>query len=285
MIFRIVFYSIFLPAVFLVALSLWGFWQVTHPTKTTSELTPFDLDWQFQQVTLTTRDNLSLDSWFVPSTRKTDKAVILLHDYGSEKSELLYTAAFLRRTYNLFFLDFRYFGNSQGNHTSLGFDEREDVQAAITYLKARGMSSIGLLGFSYGGSIALLMPPESKEIKAVVASAPIANLDLMSGVYFRKIPFLTDILVRFTRYWALLLYSIDEGKITPEIAVKKTQTPTFIIASLQDEVILVENARRLEKDLRNNKSAQVLIYDREVHEPLEADPFESQILKFFAKNL
>lgn len=280
-----VFYAAFFFVFFILFLSFWGFWQATHPPKITSNLTPKDLDWEFEEVSLKTSDGLKLAAWFIPTNNQTDKAIILLHGYPADKGDLLYWSYFLKDQYNLLFFDFRYFGKSEGSYTSLGFHETKDVLAAIKFLKNKGMNKIGLMGFSFGGSVALLTLPQTDNVDAVVADSAFANLDLMGETYYGNMPFLQRPLTFSTKIYGRLIYGIDANEIAPELAVKTVETPIFVIASRQDETTLVENAERLKEALKDNKNAQVWIYDRGKHGELGGKDYEEKILGFFEKNL
>jgi len=280
-----IFYFVFLPVFFIVFSSFWGFWQATHPPKIVSNITPKDLGWEFEEVSLKTEDGLGLAAWFVPANNKTNKAIILLHGYPADKGDLLYWSAFLKDRYNLFFFDFRYFGKSEGSYTSLGFHERKDVLAAIEHLKKRGINEIGLMGFSFGASVALLTLPQTNDVDAVVADSAFANLDLMGKTYYGNTPFLQKPLTALTKIYGRLIYGIDADAIAPELAVKKVQTPIFIIHSREDKFVLVENADRLQEALAKNKTSEVWIYDRGIHGELGAGSYQQKILGFFEKNL
>jgi dipeptidyl aminopeptidase/acylaminoacyl peptidase len=280
-----IFYILLFVAVFLVFISFWGFWQATHPPKIISNTTPKDLGWEFEKVSLQTEDGLKLAGWFVPTDKNLQKAIILLHGYPTDKGDLLHWASFLKDKYNLLFFDFRYFGQSEGSFTSLGYHERKDVLSAIDFLKKKGISKIGLMGFSYGASVALLTLPQASDVEAVVADSAFANLDLMGKIYWGKFPYLEKLLMALSKLWGRLIYGIDAARISPEQAAKKVKTPIFVIHSRKDELILVENAKRLEKALSDNKNAQVWIYDRGVHGELAGQGYEERILQFFEKHL
>lgn len=280
-----IFYFPLFLVFFILLLSFWGFWQATHPPKITSSLTPNDLGWQFEAITLETSDELKLAAWFVPAKDQTDKAIVILHGYPADKGDLLNWASFLKGKYNLLFLDFRYFGESEGSFTSFGYHERKDVLAAIMFLKENGINEIGLMGFSFGASVALLTLPETKDVSAVVADTPFANLDLMGETYYGRLPFLQKPLTTLTKFWGRVIYGIEVNEIASEEAVKKVRTPIFIIHSRQDETTLVENAERLKKALKDNPEAKVWIYDRGRHGQLGGEYYQEKILEFFEKNL
>jgi dipeptidyl aminopeptidase/acylaminoacyl peptidase len=280
-----IFYILFALIFFVGFLSFWGFWQAVHPQKIVSNLTPKELGWGFEEVSLKTEDGLALSAWFIPTENKTNKTIILLHGYPADKGDLLRWSTFLKDHYNLFFFDFRYFGKSEGGYTSLGFHERKDVLAAIEFLKNKGIRDIGLMGYSFGASVALLTLPQTSDVKVVVADSAFANLDLMGKPYYANYSFLHKPLTILTKFWGRVVYGIDADEVAPEQAVKNAKIPIFIIASRQDELVLVENAERLKEALRGNQNAKFWIYDRGLHKGLGGDAYQEKILQFFKKNL
>ena len=80
-----------------------------------------------------------------------------MHGYPTNKADVLPFSMFLLKKFNVFLFDFRSFGESQGKYTTAGFEEVKDLNAAINYLKNRDdTKNIGALGFSLGGSVALM---------------------------------------------------------------------------------------------------------------------------------
>lgn len=268
----------------LLSISFLGFWQATHPVKLTSRSTPSKLGWQYEAVKLTTTDKLKLDAWFIPADKETKNAVIILHGYPAEKSGLLPWAAFLKADYNLLFFDFRYFGNSEGSFTSLGYHEVKDVLSAIDFLKKKDMTNISVMGFSFGGAVALLTTSHTKDISAVVTDSAYASIDAMAKVYYGGYTLLEGILTPMTKLWGRIIYGIDIQAITPFEQVKHVQTPMLIIHSQQDDLIAVSNAYKLKEALIDNKNAQVLIVEGGGHNNIRRE-VEPSIVEFFKEHM
>ena len=62
-----------------------------------------------------------------------------------DKSEI-----FLELGYNTFLVDFMGSGGSEGNQTTIGFLEAEQVETSFNYLKNKGEKNILLFGTSMG---------------------------------------------------------------------------------------------------------------------------------------
>ncbi len=157
---------------------------------------PSDVGLHYEDVTFLTSDGIEIKGWFIPA-EDPKGTIILCHGYGTERSDCLAWAKFLRRGgYSALLFDFRGHGESGGRYCSLGYYEREDLRAAVNYLKKRGENSIGAMGFSMGGTVALMAGAEDPDLLAVVTDG--AYLSLHSVVasfakkYFRapKYPFI-----------------------------------------------------------------------------------------------
>ncbi|MDR3712470.1 MAG: alpha/beta fold hydrolase [Puia sp.] len=82
--------------------------------------------------------------------------VILFHGYGGEKSSLIDKAdEFLRLGYNTLLVDFMGSGGSEGDQTTIGFKEAEEVKSCFDYIDSAGGKPIYLFGTSMG-AVAIL---------------------------------------------------------------------------------------------------------------------------------
>src|SRR5204862_6140646 len=116
---------------------------------------------------------LRLAPWLAP--RPAAPAVGLLHGSPADRSDMLPIAAALASRFTVLPLDQRYFGESEGRLTPLGFKERRDLRRALDFLATRGVGAVGVFGFSLGGAVALLAAAEDPRIRAVAPYAPSAD--------------------------------------------------------------------------------------------------------------
>jgi dipeptidyl aminopeptidase/acylaminoacyl peptidase len=137
---------------------------------------PDEYGLQFEPVEFKATDGLTLYGVWIPRTGS-DKAVIILHGHGGSYDFDLYRApALLQAGFNVFLFDFRAHGRSQGRRMTFGYEERRDVIGAVEFLHNRGIQHIGLLGFSYGGIVSMLVTPDCPNIKAVISDGGPASL-------------------------------------------------------------------------------------------------------------
>lgn len=101
--------------------------------------------------------------------------IILAHGTPGNRVSMIQRAAFLyKHGYNILLFDFQSYGRSQGELSTLGMVESEDIIAAISYvhsLPTTMHSKIGVLGLSMGATAAVLAASRSHEIAALVAES------------------------------------------------------------------------------------------------------------------
>lgn len=268
---------------FLVIFSLFGFYWAIRPIKITSSLTPKDYGVDYENVSFRTSDNILIKGWFIPSKNPHAKTIILLHGYPADKGNILPSRLFLHHSYNLLFLDFRYFGESEGYYSTAGKNEILDVLAAIKYLHSRGINSVGIWGFSVGGAVALMTAEKAPEIKAVVAEASYARMDWMAYEYYR-IPLLKYPLGMLTRFWAWLFLHEDILSVSPAHSAEKLKISVLLMHSENDNVIPFKHALLLKEALKNNKKSIVIFNQGLLHGESFAN-YENTVTSFFDKNL
>jgi len=149
---------------------------------------PGDHDLPFENISFLSADGVTLRGWFIPAPAGTCKGTIIFcHGHtGSMDPDLKYVPAFRQHGYNVLMFDFRGHGRSGGHLISLGYYERQDVLAAIRFLRQRGIEEVGLLGFSMGGSIAMISAPLSPAVRAVVSDSGFATIDTTVSGWLRQ---------------------------------------------------------------------------------------------------
>lgn len=267
----------------LVIISLWGFYASIRPPKIISSLTPRDLKMAYEDVSFRTADGLTLRGWYVPSARKTEMTVILLHGYPADKGNILPALAFLHEDFNLLLFDFRYLGKSEGSYSTAGAKEVQDLLAAIQFLKGRGINRVGVWGFSMGGAVALMAIENAPEIRAVISESSYASLAEMAFELMR-IPVLNYPIAYLVGLWAKLFLGIDLRDASPADRIRNTKIPILLIHSSADAVIPFSHARLLQQALANNPNAEFWFHEDFAHGQLASD-YRSRIKEFFLKHL
>ncbi|MEW6367007.1 MAG: alpha/beta fold hydrolase [Acidobacteriota bacterium] len=162
----------------LAAITVYVLAKVTFPERRTSVLTPRSLFLDCRDVKFQTADGVGLAGYYVPADGSVP--IILCHDFGWKKEDMLALAAMLHEAgYPALLFDFRHHGKSGGGMSTLGAREKLDVLAAVEFLKSSGKGGkIGLLGVSMGAYAGALAATEVEELAALVLVDPYPNLSL-----------------------------------------------------------------------------------------------------------
>jgi uncharacterized protein len=165
-------------------------------------LTPADAGHEYRDVTFTAVDNVTLSGWYIAS--QNGAAVILLHGYNGHRAMMLPQAKLLAdQGYGVLLYDLRGHSESGGDYRSYGWQDTQDVTAALTFLRRQPEvdgERIGIFGFSVGGQVALRAAVADPAIKAVVADGPgpANNLDFPQPInrYERLLAIVDSLLFR-----------------------------------------------------------------------------------------
>ncbi len=151
--------------------------RALHPIskRKALDIWPKQYNLSYEDVTFVTKDQIWLRGWFVPSEKPSEKTIILMHGWGMNRADIFKNTYFLQAVgYNLFYFDFRALGESGGRVSSIGYLERNDIAAAVSFLKKtrpQCCRKIGLYGISMGGMVAICEAARNREIVCVGAEA------------------------------------------------------------------------------------------------------------------
>jgi pimeloyl-ACP methyl ester carboxylesterase len=202
----------------------------------------------YEPINFKTKDDVTLKGWFIASKNKTDKTIILLHGWGSNKSNVLSNVHFLNEAgYNLFCFDFRCCGESGGKISSIGYLETKDFDAAMDFLrtyKAESSKKIGIYSISMGASVAIYQAPRYPQIKCLVAEAAFGSYGKAVARWAwvkRKIPYYPCI--PLTLLFVRMKLKSDPEKFSPIYHIDKVSPkPIFFIHGSCDNLVVAKNA-------------------------------------------
>ncbi|HEU4469454.1 MAG TPA: alpha/beta hydrolase [Flavisolibacter sp.] len=152
-------------------------WRLFTGPKTYKNTEEKEPDFPFRTVRLSVSGNTGIDAWYGP----VDSAlgcVIFFHGITANKSYLRKEAAMFRSWgYNVMLIDFRAHGRSDGNNSSFGVSETEEVQKAFDWAKKEGNRTILLYGVSLGAGVCLKAVSDGLvEPAGIVADMPFGRL-------------------------------------------------------------------------------------------------------------
>ena len=153
---------------------------ITRPVRSSYRSDPGAVGLAWEDVAFRTADGIAISAWFLPAAPDLPMArgtIILGHGYsGSRHADLAFPAFLVPAGYNVLMPDFRAHGESGGEQTSVGYIEHRDVLAAVAYLQERGLTRIGIMGFSMGAVIAIVSGALCPDLLGVLADSSYARL-------------------------------------------------------------------------------------------------------------
>ncbi|NLK86249.1 MAG: alpha/beta fold hydrolase [Clostridiaceae bacterium] len=241
-----------------VILSVYKSWNLLHPEKKPIDAFSSNIVPEYRDITFRGADStILLDGWLFEA-KHSDRAVILVHSYGSNRLEFGVETVdmikeFLNNGYNVLAFDLRNSGESGGKDCTFGYNEKEDVKAAIKYMRNQGSKRITLMGFSTGASAAILAAAESTSsegsalVDAVIADSPYSDL---KSYFISDLDKWTDLpQFPFNRTTALAINvagGIRPEDASPVNAITAENTPhLMLIHSRNDDFIPIINSIEL----------------------------------------
>ncbi len=151
--------------------------RISHPSPVDKRyMTPWELALPHEEVSFRTTDGLLLRGWWMPreGARRT---VVALAGHNGGKHHCLGIGSYLwRRGANVLLFDNRGRGESEGTVTTLGALESLDAHAAVGYALSRAPElPLGLVGYSMGGAVAVMVAARDGRVGAVVADSAFAS--------------------------------------------------------------------------------------------------------------
>jgi len=252
-------------------------YRFVKPPRLIGDWTPKDLGFDYEDVTMETRDGIELSGWWIPNGEKT---VIPLHGYTRSRWDEVYmrpTIEFLlNEGYSVLAFDFRAHGKSEGRFTTLGDRELIDVLSAIDWLeknhpeKAKG---IGLVGFSMGGLVTIRALAEDERIACGVADSPPIYLDRTGArglKYFAHLPAWLYYLIRPVGRLMSGARPIDVLGYA-----ERVRKPLLLIIGEKDPIVEVDEVMEFyERNKRVNPSVELWVTDAPHVRTLELHPEE-----------
>jgi len=136
--------------------------------------TPTSYGLHFEWITFRSSDGITLRGWYIPAEGAARGTLIYCHGLNRTRVEMLPQAVFGHSLgYNGLLFDFRHQGLSGGAVTTLGYQERLDVEAAARYALEHEQAQRPMVvwGVSMGAAAALMAASESTDINAVISDS------------------------------------------------------------------------------------------------------------------
>jgi len=183
---------------------------------------------------------------------KEPATIVILHGYMMYKETMApWASALAQAGYRVVLVDLRGHGQSTGDQATYGKYETKDLSQMLDYLKALRLcdDKVGVLGLSYGATIALEWAAADPRVQAVVAIAPYNDPEDAAMRFAKelKIPVSTNALRGALKIAAKRL-DLNWADYSGDAAVKKLKQPVLFIGGGHDRICLPADLEKMKKD-------------------------------------
>ncbi|KAJ4956604.1 hypothetical protein NE237_013387 [Protea cynaroides] len=178
--------------------------------------------------------------------------VIYCHGNSGCRADASEAALILLPSYiTVFTLDFSGSGLSEGEHVTLGWNEKDDLKAVVDYLRTDGnVSCIGLWGRSMGAVTSLMYGAEDLSIAGIVLDSPFSDLvdlmmELVDRYKFRVPKFTVKFAIQYMRKIIQRKAKFDIMDLNTIKVAKSCFVPVLLGHAIDDDFILPEHSDRI----------------------------------------
>ena len=223
-------------------------------------------------------------------------AIVLNHGYSKNRAELLNLGVKLCELgYHVLLPDLRGHGASSVSYTSLGIYEKDDLNAAINFLKGKKNAQgqmlvdghrLGVYGVSLGGYAALTAAAENPTIKVVVVDSAYPQPNWLTQSVLREMFSADPPLLNQFADWGLRGYfwgHYNEG--SAEEALRRYKEQKLLMVTAQANTPMAEDLNQTTLDLFQQAQFPKEIVKIERTRAEARDAYDDRIVSIFRKDL
>jgi alpha-beta hydrolase superfamily lysophospholipase len=215
--------------------------------------------------TIKLKSNRAIECWSIK--RKNAKGtVILFHGFSGNKSAMLdKSEVFLGLGYNTFLVDFMGSGGSEGNQTTIGFLEAEQVKTCFDHLTEKGEQNLYLFGTSMG-AVAIMKAISDFDIKpkGIIIECPFGSMYKTVCARFKTMNAPTFPMAGLLVFWGGLQNGFWAFGHNPTEYAKRINCPTLLLYGAKDEKVSRDEIDAIFNNLIGPK--ELSIYKEAGHE-------------------
>ena len=219
--------------------------------------------------------------------------ILLLHGYLQNRNYVTPWAVRLAQAgFRCLLIDLRGHGASTGEHISFGVFEARDLSQVLDDLAGRGwdVDRVGVLGVSYGASVALVAAGRDPRIAAVVAMEPFSSAEkavpeLMRAAFATKAKGISDRQFAAAHVREAKIAGFDWAEADIPTALARTRAPVLFIHGEKDLWLSPEHSRALLKLSPPGSQLTLAPFDNHVTLPLQLETFAPAVVDWFERGL
>jgi alpha-beta hydrolase superfamily lysophospholipase len=215
--------------------------------------------------TITLQSNKKISCWLV-HTPKAKGTVILFHGYGGNKSRMLDKASvFQSLGYHTLLVDFMGAGASEGEQTSIGYYEAQQVKTCYDFIAAEGERNIVLFGTSMGAvSIMKAIHDYQLSPQKIILECPFGTMYQTVCARFNNMKTPTFPMAACLVFWGGVLNGFWAFDHNPVEYAKNIHCPTLLLYGAKDDKVSAAEIDEIYNRLKGSK--QLRIYTNAAHE-------------------
>ncbi|HJX51609.1 MAG TPA: alpha/beta fold hydrolase [Polyangia bacterium] len=229
--------------------------RIPHPVNTR---TPEDVGLTFETRRFAGEAG-DLEAWLIPA-EQAHGLVLLFHGYAGNKAELLEIASgFHDLGWSTVLTDFRGSGGSQGDRTSIGWNEARDVAATVRWAhEALHEPAPVLYGFSMGAAAVLrAVAFEGVKPRATIAEASFDRMLTTVQRRFHMMHLPSWPMANLLLFWGGLQNGFDGFAHNPVDYAARIDCPTLVLQGALDALVTTREAQAIHAALRGYKVLHV----------------------------
>ena len=234
-----------------------------------SQNTPKDINLDYKEISfLNNFDVSNVHGWVIPHSKKLSERpwVIIIPDKRTNmidpiKGTLGIIKGLNKQKYNILIYDTNNNESYFQNYKIIGECEQMQAIGAINFLKNEyGIKEdkIALLGFGFGGSLAIITGSKFQNIGAIISDSAFADLEILWKDSLKGIRKPFNYFIPGAKILANIFLQNNIIEISPFAYLSQSEIPIMIIHGLEDKIIPPEHGKMLARasgyDFIENKS-------------------------------
>lgn len=215
--------------------------------------------------TIYLQSNKRIECWSIPA-HHAKGTVVLFHGYGGQKSSMLGKSnQFLQMGFSTLLVDFMGSGGSEGNQTTIGVKEAEEVKTVFDYLQQKGEKNIILFGTSMG-AVAILKAIHDYGLQpgAIIIECPFGTMYQTTCARFRALHAPCFPMAGLLDFWGGIQNGFWAFGHQPVEYAKSVHCATLLLWGEKDEKVSRQETDSIFAQLAGKK--QLKIYPLAGHE-------------------
>jgi alpha-beta hydrolase superfamily lysophospholipase len=236
--------------------------------------------------TIKLQSNKLIECWSIQAD--TPKGVVIIfHGYSGCKSAMLDKAnEFLELGFSTLLVDFMGSGGSDGDQTTIGYKEADEVKTCYDYAQKTGAGKVFLFGTSMGAA-AILKSIYDFHLKpaGIIIECPFGTMYETTCARFRQMELPVFPMAGLLDFWGGVENDFNAFSLCPQEYAKSVESPTLLLYGGADKDVSRKETNAIYNNLQGYK--QLKIYPLATHENylIKYKPEWVQDVSGFLKNI